>query len=54
MLCWPLYDEAVHSRWLCAAVPGLATLQFLLVGLGVLKDKLVTASSTVGCTNIVT
>lgn len=40
MLCWPLYDTAIYSPWLCASVPFLASLNFALVGSGLLTDLL--------------
>lgn len=50
MLTWPLYpkeDSRGAARWLCASVPALAGLQFLLVGLGLLIDPKLVASATV-------
>lgn len=38
VLCWLLFDQDPGARWLAALVPALITLQFLLVGLGILKD----------------
>ncbi len=38
VLCWLLFSPAAHARWLAALVPLAITLQFLLVGLGVLRD----------------
>lgn len=38
ILCWVLYSQQPQSRWLAALVPGLITLQFILIGLGVIKD----------------
>jgi phytol kinase len=38
VLCWLLYTDAPYARWLAALVPLAITVQFLLVGLGVLKD----------------
>lgn len=38
VLCWLLYSPAPHARWLAALVPLAITFQFLLVGLGVIKD----------------
>ncbi|KAK9800772.1 hypothetical protein WJX73_010746 [Symbiochloris irregularis] len=46
LLCWPLYTDASSARFACSCVPGLATAQFALVGLGLIKDEFVVASST--------
>lgn len=39
VLCWLLFSEAPTARYLAALVPGLITIQFLLVGLGIIKDE---------------
>jgi len=39
VLCWILFPDTSASRYLAAIIPLLITLQFLLVGLGVLKDE---------------
>ena len=39
VLCWLMYPDVWISRWLAALVPLLITLQFVLVGLGVIKDE---------------
>ncbi len=39
VLCWLLYSGGPQSRWLAALVPAAITLQFALIGLGVLKDE---------------
>jgi phytol kinase len=39
LLCWLLYSGEPQSRWLAALTPAAITLQFALIGLGVLKDK---------------
>lgn len=39
VICWLLFHDAASARYLAALVPGLITLQFLLVGLGVIKDQ---------------
>ncbi len=39
VLCWLLYSDAPISRWLAALVPLLITVQFALVGTGLLKDE---------------
>lgn len=36
--CWLLFDAAPAARFLAALVPGLITVQFALVGLGILQD----------------
>jgi phytol kinase len=39
VLCWLMYPDVWISRWLAALVPLLITVQFALVGLGVVKDE---------------
>ncbi len=39
VLCWLMFAEAPEARWLAALVPGLITLQFALVGLGLIRDE---------------
>ncbi len=39
VLCWLLFSGAPQSRWLAALVPAAITLQFALIGLGMLKDE---------------
>lgn len=39
VLCWILFPEVPLSRYLAAIIPLLITMQFLLVGLGVIKDE---------------
>lgn len=39
VLCWVFFDDADQARFLAALVPGGITLQFLLVGLGVMRDE---------------
>ncbi len=39
VLCWLMFPEEAVSRWLAALVPLVITLQFALVGLGILKDE---------------
>ena len=39
VLCWLLFNDAPSARYLAALVPGLITVQFILVGLGVIKDE---------------
>jgi phytol kinase len=38
VICWLLFPEAPESRWLAALVPLMITVQFILVGLRVMKD----------------
>jgi phytol kinase len=39
VLCWLLYSSGPQARWLAALVPLLITGQFLLIGLGLIKDQ---------------
>jgi phytol kinase len=39
VLCWLMFPEAPLSRWLAALVPLLITIQFALVGTGVIRDE---------------
>jgi phytol kinase len=39
VLCWLLFPDVVYSRWLAALVPFAITIQFALVGLGIMKDE---------------
>lgn len=39
VLCWLLFPGEWYDRWLAALVPGLITVQFALVGLGLMKDE---------------
>ena len=39
VLCWLLFDDMPAARWLAALVPFAITVQFALIGLGVLKDE---------------
>jgi phytol kinase len=39
VLCWLMYPDDWISRWLAALVPLLITVQFALVGFGVIKDE---------------
>ncbi len=39
VLCWLLFDHSTFSPYLAALVPFAITLQFLLVGLGVMRDE---------------
>lgn len=37
--CWLLFNEGVEARWLAALVPLGITIQFILVGLGIIRDE---------------
>jgi phytol kinase len=39
VLCWLLFKDTPDTRWLAALVPFAITVQFALIGLGVLKDE---------------
>lgn len=39
VLCWLFFPGEWYDRWLAALVPGLITVQFALVGLGIIKDE---------------
>jgi phytol kinase len=39
VLCWLFFPDAPESRWLAALVPFAITVQFVLVGLGIVKDE---------------
>ena len=39
VLCWLMFPDVPISRYLAALVPLLITVQFLLVGMGVIKDE---------------
>jgi phytol kinase len=38
VLCWLMYPDVEISRWLAALVPLVITVQFVLVGTGLIKD----------------
>jgi len=38
VLCWFLFQETPNARWLAALVPFAITVQFALIGFGVIKD----------------
>ena len=38
VLCWLLFPGEWYDRYLAALVPGLITVQFALIGLGIVKD----------------
>ncbi len=44
VLCWILFDQAPSARFIAAFVPFAITIQFFLVGLGVLKDDAAVAA----------
>ena len=49
VLCWLMFNDAPEARWLAALVPFSITVQFALIGLGVMKDEAsVTAMSRTG------
>jgi phytol kinase len=39
VLCWLLYRDTPDARWLAALVPFMITVQFALIGMGILKDE---------------
>lgn len=39
VLCWVMFPDVWYARWMAAAVPLLITIQFALIGLGVIKDE---------------
>lgn len=39
VLCWLFFPDSPESRWLAALVPFAITVQFALVGLGIMKDE---------------
>lgn len=39
VLCWLLFKEADAARWMAALVPFSITVQFALIGLGIIKDE---------------
>jgi phytol kinase len=39
VLCWLLFPDVWYAKWLAALVPFLITVQFALIGLGVVKDE---------------
>ena len=39
VLCWLFFPDVWYARWLAALVPLAVTLQFALIGLGILKDE---------------
>lgn len=39
VLCWLLFPNVWYARWLAALVPLLFTIQFAMIGLGIVKDE---------------
>jgi phytol kinase len=39
VLCWLLFPNLWYSKWLAAVVPFMITVQFLFIGLGLIKDE---------------
>jgi phytol kinase len=39
VLCWLMFRDTPEARWLAALVPFAITLQFILVGVGMIKDE---------------
>lgn len=39
VLCWPLFTNDYSSRFFAAVVPLLITIQFFLIGTGIIKDQ---------------
>jgi len=39
VFCWILFDNAPVARWMAALVPFAITVQFALIGFGILKDE---------------
>ncbi len=39
VLCWLMFPDVPAARWLAALVPFAITVQFALVGLGIMKDE---------------
>ena len=39
VFCWLLFDNAPAARWMAVLVPFAITVQFALIGLGILKDE---------------
>ena len=39
VLCWLMYSDVQISRWRTALVPFVITIQFALIGTGILKDE---------------
>jgi len=39
VLCWLLFPDVWYARWLAALVPFAITVQFALIGFGIIKDE---------------
>jgi len=39
VLCWLFFPDSPEARWLAALIPFAITVQFALVGLGIMKDE---------------
>jgi phytol kinase len=39
VLCWLLFKDSPDARWLAAIIPFAITVQFALIGLGIIKDE---------------
>src|SRR6266540_2353359 len=39
VLCWLMYPDVQIGRWLAALIPLVITAQFVLVGMGIIKDE---------------
>ncbi len=39
VICWMLFPESVFSKYLAAIIPLLISVQFFLIGIGVIKDE---------------
>jgi phytol kinase len=39
VLCWLMFKDTPEARWLAALVPFAVTVQFALIGLGLIKDE---------------
>jgi phytol kinase len=39
VLCWLMFPDVWYSRWLAALVPFAITVQFALIGFGIMKDE---------------
>lgn len=46
VLSWLMFTDVFISRWLAALVPLVITIQFALVGLGVIKDEAAVSAMT--------
>ena len=47
LLLWPLYGDDAAAPYICGAVPLIATVRYLAVGLGLLKDTGLLLSTSV-------